>query len=163
MTQKLVDMAGIGKDRLHLEWLSSAEAQRFTQVASNITESVKKLGKLDAEALKMQIEAAERTVDSEAVRWLVGKEVAITRNGDVYGRSWDIEKYENVLLDALEREYQNNLIILAIKDGQTSVRDISKMTGIAVLRVSYLLADLERVGRVEFTGMTDSIPSFAAL
>ncbi len=163
MTQKLLDLSGIGKDRLHLEWLSSAEAQRFTEVASKVTESVKQLGKLDKEALKMQIQASEMTVDSESVRWLVGKEIAITEKGDVYGRSWDVEKYENVLFTALEREYQNSLIILAIKDGDTSVRDISKKTGLEVLRVSYLLADLERVSRVEFTGMTDSNASFAAL
>ncbi|MFO7557779.1 MAG: hypothetical protein R6X10_03025, partial [Desulfobacterales bacterium] len=83
--------------------------------------------------------------------------------GDVYGRSWDVTKYEKILDDALEREYHNNLILLALKDGVTSVRDISKKTGLEVLRISYLLADLERVGRAEFVGMTDSMPAFAAL
>jgi hypothetical protein len=163
MTQRLLEYAGIGKERLHLEWLSSAEAQRFTEIAVKVTDAVREAGKLDREALKMQIDAAEMTVDSETVRWLVGKEVSITRKGDVYGRSWGVEKYESVLDEALEREYDSSLIILAIKEGFTSIRDIGQKTGLDTLRVSYLLADLERTGRAEFRGMTDSIPEFSVL
>lgn len=163
MTQRLLALAGIGKDRLHLEWLSSAEAQRFADIAKKTVDAVKALGPLDQNSFSMQLEAAQLTVDSESVRWLVGKELSITAKGDVYGRSWDETKYEEILDDALEREYHNNLIILAMKDGGSSVREISKKTGIAVLRISYLLADLERTGRAEFRGMTDSTAAFAAL
>jgi hypothetical protein len=163
MTQRLLDLAGIGKDRLHLEWLSSAEAQRFADIARKTVAAVKAIGPLDQEVFSMQLEAARLTVDNESVRWLVGKELSITSKGDVYGRSWDEAKYEEVLDHALEREYHNNLIILAMKEGFTSVREISKRTGLAVLRISYLLADLERTGRAEFKGMTDSTAAFAAL
>lgn len=156
-------MAGIGKDRLHLEWLSSAEAQRFTEVAKNVTASVQALGKLDQTAFELQLEAAEMTVNGEVVRWLVGKEVALITKGDVYGRKWNQDEYEAILHNMLEREYQKNLIYMAIKKGCQSVRDVSDKTGIAVLRVSYLLADLERTSQVEFTGMAESKPVFAAL
>jgi hypothetical protein len=163
LTQKLLDMAGIGKDRLHFAWVSSAEAQRFSEVATGVTESVKEQGHLDAAAFDMQLSAAEMTLDGETLRWLVGKEVKITSQGDVYGRSWDVEKYEAVLFDMLEREYQKNLIYLAIKQGCTNVRTMSEKTGLEILRISYLLADMERISMVEFTGMEDSKPVFAAL
>jgi hypothetical protein len=163
MTQRLLDLSGIGKERLHLEWLSSAEAQRFTEIAKKTVDSIKEIGPLDQDAFAMKLTAAEFTVNAESVRWLVGKELSITTKGDVYGRSWDVTKYEKVLDDALEREYHNNLIILALKDDITSVREISRQTGLEVLRISYLLADLERVGRAEFVGMTDRMPAFAAL
>ena len=55
------------------------------------------------------------------------------------------------------------MIYLAIREGATSVRDISAMIDVDLLRVSYLLADLERTNMVEFTGMQDSKPVFAAL
>jgi hypothetical protein len=103
------------------------------------------------------------TLDGETMRWMVGKEVKITTKGDVYGRKWNINTYENVLFDTLEREYQKNLIYLAIKEGHTNVRTISERTGIEILRISYLLADMERISMVEFTGMEDSKPVFAAL
>jgi len=31
-------------DRLHLDWISSAEAQRFVQVVTDFTEKIKELG-----------------------------------------------------------------------------------------------------------------------
>lgn len=163
LTQKLLDIAGIGKDRLHFAWVSSAEAQRFSEVATSITDSVKNQGKLDTSKFDLQLTAAEMTVDGETLRWLVGKEVNITTKGDVYGRQWDVEKYEKVLFEMLEREYQKNLIYLAIKQGCTNVRTISEKTGLEILRISYLLADMERTSMVEFTGMEDSKPVFAAL
>ena len=156
-------MAGIGEDRLHFAWVSSAEAQRFVEVVNTTTDSIKGQGPLDGERFSMELEACEMTVSDETIRWLVGKEVTITKEGDVYGRSWDVEKYESVMFQELEREYQKNMIYLAIREGATSVREVSDKIDIDLLRVSYLLADLERTNRVEFTGMQESKPVFAAL
>lgn len=163
LIQKLLDISGIGKERLHYAWVSSAEAQRFIDVATLAINSVKGQGKLDNSELDLQLSAAEMTMDGETMRWLIGKEVKITTKGDVYGRNWDVEKYEKVLFDMLEREYQKNLIYLAIKQNCLNVRAISERTGIEILRISYLLADMERTSMVEFTGMEDSKPVFAAL
>jgi len=163
LTQKLLDISGIGKDRLHFAWVSSAEAQRFIDVATHAINSVKGQGKLDNFALDLQLNAAEMTMNGETMRWLIGKEVRITTKGDVYGRQWDVKKYEGVLFEMLEREYHKNLIYLAIKQGCTNVRTISEKTGLEILRISYLLADMERISMVEFTGMEDSKPVFAAL
>jgi hypothetical protein len=154
-------MAGIGKDRLHLAWVSSAEAQRFVEVAETVIETVRQLGPLKAK--EMELSAAEMTVSGEIVRWLVGKEVKMTTKGDVYGRPWDTDSYEAFMDTVLEREFHKNLIYMAIKEGSTSVREISKKTGLPMLRISYLLADLEKTSKVEFTGTDNSIPVFAAL
>ena len=132
-------------------------------VVNTTTDSIKAQGALDAERLNLELEACEMTVSDETIRWLVGKEVNITTKGDVYGRSWDVEKYESILHSELEREYQKNLIYLAIREGASSVRDVSAKIDVDLLRVSYLLADLERTNRVEFTGMQESKPVFAAL
>jgi hypothetical protein len=156
-------MAGIGAARLQLAWVSSAEAQRFVEIATATVESVRQQGALDRKAFEMALEAVDMTVNSETIRWLVGKEVKITTKGDVYGRKWDVESYEAVLHKELEREYQKNLIMLAIKKGFTSVRDISAEIGVDLLRISYLLADLEKTNKVEFTGMKDHKPVFAVL
>ena len=156
-------MAGIGKDRLHLAWVSSAEAHRFAEVTTNTTTVIKDLGKFDPEAFAMALSAAEMTLGGEALRWLVGKEVTLTTRGDVYGRKWDTEQYESVIDAMLEREYHINFIYQAVKEGCTSVRDISEVVGLELNTVSYLLADLEKTNRVEFTGMKDRKPVFAVL
>lgn len=111
----------------------------------------------------MELDAAQMTFQDEMLRWMVGKEVKITKDGDVYGRKWDIEEYESILDSVLEREYNKNLIFLAIKEGFTSVRDINKKIGLDLILISRLIADMEKTNKVEFTGMENKIPVFAAL
>ena len=159
----MFDIAGIGKDRLHLAWVSSAEAQRFVEVVTTATESVKAQGKFDPKAFSFELAAAEMTLAGETLRWMVGKEVKITTDGDVYGRKWDTASFETILDAVLEREYQKNLIYQAVKEGYTSVRDINEKIGLDLKRISYLLADLEKTNKVGFTGMKDRIPVFAVL
>ena len=156
-------MAGIGKDRLHLAWVSSAEAQRFVEIATAVTESIQQQGKFDADAFRMQLDAAERTLAGETLRWMVGKEYKIITKGDVYGRPWDKDSYENVLNRTLEREYHKNLILTAIQAGSTSPRIIAQTIGLDLKWISYLLADMERTNMVEFKGMEDRKPVFAVL
>jgi hypothetical protein len=163
MTQMLFEIAGIGRDRLHLAWVSSAEAQRFAEVVTAVTESIQSQGQFDAAALQLQLNAAETTLQGETLRWMVGKEVKITTQGDVYGRPWDQRSYESILDTVLEREYQVNLILESVKQGCQAPRDISAKTGLALQRVSYLLADMEKRSMVEFKGMDDKKPIFAAL
>ena len=111
----------------------------------------------------MELEAAQMTLQDEMLRWMVGKEVKIITDGDVYGRNWDAAKYESILDSVLEREYHNNLIVQALMSGCTSVRDINQKTGLDLKRISYLLADLEKTNKVEFKGLEDHKPVFAAL
>ncbi len=143
--------------------MSSAEAQRFVEIVTQTTESIKAQGKFDSDAFAFELAAAEKTLAGETLRWMVGKEIKITAKGDVYGRKWDVDSYETILDSVLEREYQKNLIYQAVKEGYTSVRDISEKIGLELGRISYLLADLEKTNKVEFTGMKDRIPVFAVL
>ena len=163
MTAKLLDLTGIGKDRLHLAWVSSAEAQRFAQVASDVTAAIKAQGRLDVQAFDLALEAALMTVNGETLRWLVSKELKITTQGDVYGRKWDTASYESIMDSVLEREYHKNLICLAIARGNESVRKISVQTGLELTKVSYLLADLEKTNRVAFNRMENHKPVFSVL
>ncbi|OQY03635.1 MAG: hypothetical protein B6I22_11180 [Desulfobacteraceae bacterium 4572_123] len=74
LTRKLLDLCGIGKGRLHLYWVSSAEAQRFAKIAGQVVESVKALGKFDPSDFDLELEAAMNTLDGETVRWISGKQ-----------------------------------------------------------------------------------------
>ena len=163
MTQKLLELSGIGAGRLHLAWLSSAEAQRFVEISTSVIEAVKALGKFDPEQFSLELAAAEETLKAETLRWMVGKEVKLLARGDVYGRKWEKAKFEAILDDVLEREYHKQLIRQAIIAGFTSVRAISQRIGLGLKRISYLLADMEKTNMVEFKGHTECIPVFGAL
>jgi len=102
-------------------------------------------------------------VASETLRWLVGKEVSLTTAGDVYGRKWDASRFEGILTSVLEREYQKNQIYLALKEGSSCVRDISKRTGLELRRISYLLSEMEKINQVAFKGYQGSVPVFGLI
>lgn len=163
MTQKLLKLSGIGENRLHLAWLSSAEAQRFVDISTAVIQNIKEQGKMDAGRFSLELAAAEETLKAETLRWMVGKEVRILARGDVYGRKWEKARFESILDDVLEREYQKQLIRQAILSGFTSVRAISERIGLGLRRISYLLADMEKTNMVEFKGHTECIPVFGAL
>jgi len=143
-----------------LAWCSSAEGQRFAEIANEITESIRSQGDFDPKTFSLELDAAEMTAKSETLRWLVGKEVSLTTKGDVYGRKWEANQFKKILSAALEREYQKNLICIALKEGSTSVRDISERTGIENKKISYLISDLEKNNQVIFKGHSEGIPEF---
>jgi hypothetical protein len=163
MTQKLLKLSGIGEGRLHLAWLSSAEAQRFVDISTEVIENVRARGKFDPELFSMELAAAEETLKAETLRWMVGKEVKLLAKGDVYGRKWDKARFEAILDEVLEREYHKQLIRQAIIAGFTSVRAISKRIGLDLKRISYLMADMEQTSMIEFKGHTECVPVFGAL
>lgn len=45
-TQELLQLLGIGKERLHLEWISAPEGARFARIMADFIEQIRALGKL---------------------------------------------------------------------------------------------------------------------
>jgi len=129
-------------------------------VVSDVTESIKSQGEFDPHSFELELDAAEMTARSETLRWLVGKEVNLTTKGDVYGRRWDVDRFEEILTSALKREYNNNLICIALREGLTSVRDISKRTGLELANISHMISDLEKTNQVVFKGHSEGVPVF---
>ncbi len=162
MTRKLLALAGIGRDRLHLYWCSSAEAQRFSEIAAEVTESIRSQGKFDPGAHQRQLDAVEAVLGGETLRWTVGKQVRITTKGDVYGRPWDSDTFERILDDMLDREYRVQIILQAIKGGCRSPREVNAEIGLPLHEISHLLSDMEKRSLVVFKGMEDRKPVFEA-
>ena len=163
LTGRLLDLAGIGRERLRVEWVSSAEGKRFAEIAADVTESIRNLGRFDPAAFNRELKAAELTLNAETIRWLVGKEISLTSQGDVYGRRLTPETLGQVMEKTLQREYQKNLIFLAVAEEGSSVREISAQTGLELGRVSALLTDMEKASQLQFSGFKDREAYFRAI
>jgi len=116
---------------------------------------------LDREGFGLELKALRMTLDGEFVRWTVGKEKPITDHGDVYGRSWDPERFEAALEAIASKEYDKNLICGAFEQGCQTLREVAGLTGLELHRVSHLLTDLEKYGRVQLTGMDNHTPHYS--
>jgi F420-non-reducing hydrogenase iron-sulfur subunit len=68
--QELLSFTGL-EGRLHLDWISSAEAQKFVQVVTNFTNKIKSLGPsplsgdFDLSAVVRLSEASQETLTAE--------------------------------------------------------------------------------------------------
>jgi F420-non-reducing hydrogenase iron-sulfur subunit len=68
--QELLSFVGLG-DRLHLDWISSAEAQKFARVVTDFTAKIKGMGpsplsgRIDLAAMISSVEALPAAVSQE--------------------------------------------------------------------------------------------------
>ena len=160
MVKGLLDLSGIGSDRLCLRWVSAAEGKLFAEYVAQFTEVTRTLGPFDPLQYEMELEAVEAALTSRRLRWLMGIQLSLARKGNVFGESLLEERYKERLQQATEEEYRRALVSGAIKREPLSVREIAFRTGLPVYTVSLQLGELERHHEVEIQCCQGTTPKF---
>jgi Fe-S oxidoreductase len=64
-TSKLLDLLGVEKERLRLEWISASEGQKFAQVMNDFVSTIKELGpnQIKTEAISSRVEDVKGAID----------------------------------------------------------------------------------------------------
>jgi F420-non-reducing hydrogenase iron-sulfur subunit len=163
VVQQLLELAGIGRDRMVLRWVSAAEGQLFANSMADLTSNTRALGAFDREQYRLQLAAVERVLTGPRVRWLSGMDRQVTERGNVYNEKVDEQAYQSLLQMVLRDEYQKALILEVLQEGPLSVREMAGKTGLPVYMVSLGLNDLERRGQAELKGYEGSTPKFISL
>lgn len=158
-----MDLAGIGRTRVALRWVSAAEGQIFADTVADLTKSTRELGPFDPSINGIQLSAVENVLKGSRLRWLTGMDMQITEKGNVYNERIDPELYHAMARQAAEEEYQKQLILESLKDGPQSVREMALRTGLPVHLVSVRLNNLERCGFADLHGYDGSTPKFMRL
>jgi len=163
IVRQLLDLAGIGRNRLQLRWVSAAEGQIFANYVKELSALIEGLGPFDRDQFKLELAAVRSTLDTPRLRWLTGIDRQITERENVYHEKVDEARYAELMKTAVETEYQKALICEALKQGPMSVGEIAKKTNLPVYTVSLRLGDLEKYGRVDLFGYDGTTPRFTAL
>lgn len=163
LVKEVLHMAGIGKDRLHLRWVSAAEGQLFADSVKELSELTAELGPIDPEAAQLSLAAARRTFESPRLRWLLGMDRQLTERENVYHEKVDPAAYDQLLKEAAKEELEKALILETLKDGSLSVRSIASKSGLPVYTVSQRLSDIERAGQVDLDRYEGTTPLFVSL
>ncbi len=163
MVEELLDLAGIGRIRTALNWVSAAEGQRFADTVAEVTRTVRDLGPFDADRFKLQLGALEHVLTASRIRWLTGMDRHITEGKNVYNETIDEARYRKLLKQAAVDEYHKALILESLREGPQSVREMAGKTGLPVYTVSLRLNDLEKRGQAELKGYEGSTPKFISL
>lgn len=161
MVESLLDLSGIGRKRMALKWVSAAEGKQFAEYIGQFTNETKALGPFDPDRYAFELAACERALDSPRLRWLMGMEIQITENENVFHEKIDEAQYGRLLEKVSLSEYEKALISEALKDGPLSVREIAFKTGLPVSSVSSRLGELEQHHQAELREYQGTIPQFA--
>ena len=166
--KKLLKIIGLD-NRVHLEWVSASEGNRFAEVIRDFTEKIKELGpsplrqdRVDEKLLE-SLNVARRVVEDYRLRALVGRKRKILEEGNVYGEEIPEEKMEDIVDDALEKEFQRNQIYLSLINGSNSVKNISKLLDIDSQQVLEHVVVLRRKGLVAVDKIEGLTPLYTAL
>jgi hypothetical protein len=163
VVEQLLDISGIGRERMQLRWVSAAEGQLFADYVKELTELSRNLGPFDTDQNKIPLSAVEGALKSSRIRWLLGMDRKLTERENVYHEKLDEKTYKELLSQAAEEEYQKALLLEVLKEGPQSVREMASKAGLPVYSVSLRLNDLERTGLAELQGYEGSTPKFISL
>jgi hypothetical protein len=148
----LLQVAGIGQDRVQLRWVSSTEGQLFADYATDLTGVIQELGPINREQLRLPLAAVERALQTMQLRWLMNMEQQLTQKENVFHEKLDVQVYEGALRRTAEEEYQKALLWEVLMEGPKTVRQMAEETGLPVYTVSLRLNDLERSGLADVSG-----------
>ena len=163
LVEQLLDLSGIGRNRMALRWVSAAEGQMFANTIKELTATASQLGPFDADQHSLQLAALTSVLTSPRLRWLTGMDRQVTELANVYNEKVDASVYETLVSQACHEEYQKALILETLKAGPLSVREMADKAGLPVFTVSVRLNDLERRGLAELKGYDGSTPKFIRL
>ncbi len=163
MVAKLLDLAGIERERVQLRRVSAAEGALFSEYVTEVSQKTLEMGPFDPTQYMLELGAVQRALGTRRLRWLSGMEHQLDKAENVYREKTDPDLMEEVLSEAIRSEYHKALILEMLGEGPLSVREMAERSGMPVYTVSTRLNELERDGLAEFNCHEGSTAKFASL
>ncbi len=132
LTKRLLREAGFDPERLHLEWVSASEGERFSKVITEFTQKISELGPnpvrppTSNQKIIDNLASAEQAAIEFRLRALVGKEYKITTVGNVYGDLKTEEEWDEMFDLAIKNEFIRKQILNLTGKQPYSVIDLAK-------------------------------------
>ena len=118
----------------------------------------------DDEGLALRkLEAAERVLRGERLRWLLGKRKELVASGNAFGKTMTDVRYDRMLSEISHTELERELLMMEIEKGPRGVPELSAATGIPGPAVFRHIVMLMKARRVEARGERDGIELFGAV
>ncbi len=142
MTRRLFKHIGVNEDRLAFRQCSSGEASVFVELITEFDEKIRSLGPLggDGDSLKApeifeKLEAAQAVLAGEKMRWIIGKKTEFLESGNKYGEIFTDHEFSRALDMIIVEETDVQEILIKLKDGAQSVKNLATVLSIPSERV----------------------------
>jgi F420-non-reducing hydrogenase iron-sulfur subunit len=151
LTRKLLEMAGIGSDRLLLDWVSAGEGERFSQVIRQFVEKIRGLGPfpIDQE-MKGRLQAVKASLEGEKIRWMVGKGPELIEKENVYHEQLPKERLDAAIATTIRDELIKNRIIALVESKPLPAAEISQTLSLRLNETLSYLVSLVGEGKIGF-------------
>ncbi len=163
MVARLLDLAGIERDRIQLRRVSAAEGALFADYVKEVSQTTTELGPFDASKYRLRLAAIERALETRRLRWLSGMEHQLSFEENVYGEKTDPELMREVLDESIQSEYHKSLILEMLELQPLSVREMAEISGLPAYTVSLRLNELENERKAEFHSHEGTTARFSSL
>jgi F420-non-reducing hydrogenase iron-sulfur subunit len=160
LVRYLLELSGLGQDRLQVRWVSATEGQQFAEYVTELTNLLRELGPLDHDQMAIRLAAVGRAVMNADLRWLMGLQRQLTERENVYQERLDPAAYDQLLKSSAQEEYHRALIYEALQAGPQTVRQMAAVTGLPIFTISLRLNDLEKISLVSILGHEGHSPKF---
>jgi len=153
--ERILVNVGLNPERFSLQWMSSAEGNRFSQAITEFTGILTRLGHLgeaeqkDKELLDRKLLAAKKALQGKKLRWVLGKAWEFTRQGNLYGERFTLHELGRCLEEIILDECGIQEILLLLEAGPLSVKELASRLEQPPPVVLRRLADMKRMGLVQ--------------
>lgn len=166
LTKKLMEKTGIEPQRLHLEWVSASEGERFSKVVADFVDEVKALGPSPVAGDEPDVDileglfVAKNAARDFRLRSLVAREIQLTEKGNVYDEKLSQEEFDTLMDSVIEDEINRQKILLMTLDGPYSVLDIASQVKLSPERVLQHIVTLKDRGLVVVDRFEGEMPLY---
>ncbi len=166
VVKKLMEKAGLEVERFRLEWISASEGEKFAKTVTEFTEKIMELGPSkvgeDPELTNRMGAAVDASLDFR-IRSLLGHEVGMIENGDVYGETKTEEEMRNIIDIAIEDEFRRCLILGVTSSKPASAKELSKIANLPTERIVEHIATLRQKNLLAIDHIDGMTPYYVAL
>jgi F420-non-reducing hydrogenase iron-sulfur subunit len=165
-TTNVLKNTGLSCERLLVDWVSAAEGERFAALVREFTDKVRKLGPLgketglEPEQLKTRLTAVKEALTVERTRWLMGKEMELVEDQNVFGEKVAQEEFDQLMLQITEKEFVKRRILLSMGEDALSIVKIAQKVETSPREILRNMISLERAGLVSVVGVTGNSPKY---
>ncbi|MHA2001106.1 MAG: winged helix-turn-helix domain-containing protein [Promethearchaeota archaeon] len=110
-----------------------------------------------------KIQVIKNVVSLPRFRTLVGRELKITTQENVYGEKTSEEKFNNVLNDALFDEFSGQEILYLLQQGPKSVDQLATLLNLDSSKVLQYIVKLRSDGDIDLNNIDGLVPMYKAV
>jgi len=167
VTRRLLKHIGVNEDRLAFRQCSSGEASVFVRIISEFDAGVREIGpigqggdRVKGPEIFRELKVAEAVLAGEKIRWVIGKRTPFLETGNMYGEIFTEHEFNRAIDMIIVEETEVQKILLKLKEGAQSVKDLASALAIPAERVFRYMTALKRKDMVAINGISGRNPLF---